>query len=104
MDFFQYPGFILRGEIQIPTQLKIHPEIRRHSEKFRQTQRRRRGDAAPSVHDIIDPLVGDMDGVGQLALVSFMGFKNSSNNISPGCVGVRDEGTRTIKITSGSQE
>jgi hypothetical protein len=34
MDVFQHADLILLSEVQIPTELQIHPEIRRHIRNF----------------------------------------------------------------------
>ena len=36
LDGLQGRFFGLAGEVQVPAQLQVHPEIGRHAEKFRQ--------------------------------------------------------------------
>ena len=54
--------------IQIAAELKIHPEICRHPEVFCQAQSCTGRDPSPSVHQLIDALVGHMESLGQFAL------------------------------------
>ena len=54
--------------VQIPAQLEVQPEVGRHFEEPGQPQRGGRGDSSPAIHDFVDPLVGYVDGISQLAL------------------------------------
>src|SRR5450759_3734789 len=54
--------------IEIPSQLKIHPEVGSHSEKLCQPKGGTRRHAPTLVDDFVDALVGDANGVCQFAL------------------------------------
>ena len=67
-DGFQLVIFGLLGMIQIPTQLKIHPEVCRHSKELRQPQSRAWRDAPAPVDNLVNPLIRNVDGVCQFTL------------------------------------
>ncbi len=54
--------------VHVPAQLEVHPEVLRRAEELGHAQRRRRCYASALVDDLIDALVGHVDGVRQLAL------------------------------------
>jgi hypothetical protein len=68
LDFLQ--GFLLRplGLVKIMAHLKVHPEAGTRPEVPTQSERRRGTYGSPTTNDLIDPLKGDMDGVGKLLL------------------------------------
>lgn len=67
-DRCQFLLVLLLGVVQIPPQLEVHPETGRHPQELLQPQGGgRRHPTAPS-DDLVDPLVGDVNGIGQLAL------------------------------------
>jgi hypothetical protein len=50
--------------IKIPAKLKFHPKTSRHAKKFLQAEGSAWSYASSLVNNLIDPLVGDMDGFG----------------------------------------
>src|SRR5579859_1463999 len=74
-DAIQLSFFSLLGMVQVPTKLDIQPEVSRGSEVFCQAQRRTRRDTPFAVDDLVNPLVGNVDGVSQVALREQHGFE-----------------------------
>ena len=68
LDPVQVPGLSGPCMIQIPAQLKIHPEVGCCAEILGQAQRGRGGDATPSIDQLIDPLIGNPDAIREIAL------------------------------------
>lgn len=54
--------------VQIPAGLAIHPEGTRSAEELSEPEGGAGSNASTPVHDLVDPLVGDADGVGEIAL------------------------------------
>jgi len=81
---------------KVPPKLEIHPERRRVSKGLGQAQRRARGHAAPLVDQLVHALIGNVDTSASSRCVIPSGLRNSFRSISPGCVGSRWAGTRTI--------
>lgn len=54
--------------VQVPSLLQIHPEVWRHFEKLSQTQRGTGRNAAPTINDFIDTLIGNGDRLSQVTL------------------------------------
>ena len=62
MDRFNNLFFDLLGKVEVQTQLKMQPKIRRIPEELCQAQSSAGCDTPASIHQIIDTLVWNMDG------------------------------------------
>ena len=65
---FQDRLFDFVSFVEIPSDLKIQPKIRRHMKEFGQTQSCTWCDPAFLIDELVDALVGHLDGVGQFTL------------------------------------
>src|ERR1700730_10966083 len=59
----------LLGVVQIPAQLQVHPEVRRHAEVFCQAQGDTGRDALLVSYDFLNALPGYVNELGQLAFL-----------------------------------
>ena len=60
----QLLGFSSLSVKQVPPELEVHPESGRHPKELGEPKGRSRRDAALAVHQLVDPLVWDMDLLG----------------------------------------
>jgi hypothetical protein len=56
------------GMVKVPPQLQMHPKIRRRAKVLRQSEGRAWGEAASPIDQLIHPLVGHVNLVGEVAL------------------------------------
>lgn len=63
LDQLQLPGLSFPRIVQIPTKLKIHPEVGRNPKESRQAQCRAWGQSPVPIHYLVDPPVGHTYGL-----------------------------------------
>ena len=65
----------LLGMVKVPPQLQMHPKIRRCATVLRQPERCAGSEATPPVDQLIHPLVGHINPLGQVALRQSRGLQ-----------------------------
>ena len=88
--------------VEVPPHRETHREVRRLAEQFGEAQCRVGGDGAASVDDLIEAPERHVQPAGGLALGEPGIGKKSSRSASPGCVGGRSVGMRTINSSKES--
>src|SRR4051794_3525589 len=68
LDTLELRGLGQACMIKVPAKLKAHPEICRRAQELGKPQRRARRHSALLVHELIDPLIGDVYPVSQVSL------------------------------------
>ena len=100
LDSFELAVILALRVVEVPPLLQVQPESSRVTEELTQSQGRVRRHAASPVHQLIDPLIRHANTQRQLSLRQTIGSRNSLRNVSPGCVGSRCLGIRTIVLSS----
>src|SRR3972149_706849 len=70
LDIVQDSRLGASGTVQVGVELEVHPEGLRGAEVLGQAKRRTRGNTPTSVHDLVDPLIRHMEGIGKVALAN----------------------------------
>ena len=63
-----FAGWGWGESVKVPALLEVEPEVDRGFQIPGEAERRARRHAPAPVHDLVDPLVGHLDGVGESAL------------------------------------
>jgi hypothetical protein len=80
MDTITHLCIFLLSEVQIPAQLQVHPESRGVAKELCQPQGCIWGYTAPFMEQVIDALVGDVNRICQISLISRLEIKKSPVN------------------------